>query len=510
MRAHHIGLTCDEASTYLSHTNRNLWGCFFSDSCWSDANNHWLNTFLMQKSITVFGVSELSLRLPNLLGHLLYLIASIFLIKNISKNIWVALGGFCLLNFNPFLLEFFALARGYGLGVGCMMMSLTLFFLWIKNQKSSFLLSSFFTAVLAVLSNFIFLNYIACLVAVFTFEFISKFYKNIFTLERNQKSLKNISYPQLSIPILTSIFLFLILKTPIQTLRNKGEFVYGSDSLSQSFYELVLDSVMAQGYLHPYTSDTFFYVSLLFLMIASLIGIISFIKNQKYQIDFFSKIYFAGVLFLIILLSALTVQYYFLDIKYLIDRKSVILIPIISLPVYFLLEKIYQKPSSPLKGELPSNLNDTETGRQSRSMTKSSDSLFRELEGLILPILFSIFFINHFERTSNLTKSVEWIYDAHTKEMMQYFQNHSSDKTISLGVFWIFGPTSEFYQQQFSLEKKVNLKRLEQNELPTTQDYDHIYILKNQEGILPKKYIIEKRFGESGILYRLTKTQQLN
>jgi len=78
--------------------------------------------------------------IANLLGHALYLGASILLIKNISKNIWVALAGFCLLNFNPFLLEFFALARGYGIGTGCMMMSMTLFFLWIKNQKTNQLL----------------------------------------------------------------------------------------------------------------------------------------------------------------------------------------------------------------------------------------------------------------------------------------------------------------------------------------------------------------------------------
>ena len=178
LRAYHIGLTCDEASTYLSHSNRNLWICFFSESCWSDANNHWLNTFLMQPSIAIFGVSEWSIRLPNLFGHLLYLCASIVLIKNISKNIWVALAGFCLLNFNPFLLEFFALARGYGLGVGCMMMSMTLFFLWIKKQKTSWLVGSFFMTVLAVLSNFIFLNYLASLIAVLIWNLGFDFFQN--------------------------------------------------------------------------------------------------------------------------------------------------------------------------------------------------------------------------------------------------------------------------------------------------------------------------------------------
>lgn len=470
LRAYYIGLTCDEASTYLSHTPRNLWMCFFSDTCWSDANNHWLNTLLMQKSINLFGVSELSLRLPNLLGHLLYLIASFFLVKKNSTNFWVALAGFCILNFNPFLLEFFALARGYGLGVGCMMMSITFFFFYLKilpseksGKKAKWLTGSFVMAIMAVLSNFIFLNYFTALIGVLILDSLHQFYNN-----KNTK----FNFKLLGIPFLSILFLFFILKKPIQILRSKGEFGFGTNSLYDTFQQLILDSVMAQGYLYPYTSIVFIVVSLLFLAISIGVGFFIFIKNKEIQTGTsFSKIYFASVLLLIIFLAELIVQYHWLGVQYLVDRKAVVLIPLVSLPIYFLLEKINR-------------------------------SSFKRL-GTVLAILFSIFFINHFERTSNLKKSMEWIYDAHTKQMMQYAKDKNlSEEKINIGVYWLFGPASEFYQKQFSLEKNINLRRLEENELSTTEEFDFIYILKGQEGILSKKYQVEKRFGNSGILYR--------
>ena len=112
-----------------------------------------------------------------------------------------------MLNFNPFLLEFFALARGYGLGAGCMMMSMSLFFLWIKNQKTSWIIISFFMAALAVLSNFIYLNYLASLIAVYILYFGFDFY--LFSRQAFQNKKQPLDFKLLAIPTLTSIILFI-------------------------------------------------------------------------------------------------------------------------------------------------------------------------------------------------------------------------------------------------------------------------------------------------------------
>jgi hypothetical protein len=81
------------------------------------ANNQWLNTQLMRVSQYFFGQSELALRLPNVAAFGLYGIASVALLSRVQR-LEARVVGFALLLVNPFLIEFFALARGYGLSVG--------------------------------------------------------------------------------------------------------------------------------------------------------------------------------------------------------------------------------------------------------------------------------------------------------------------------------------------------------------------------------------------------------
>lgn len=71
----------------------------------------------------LLGSSELALRLPNLLAHVVYLHASARVALK-ARGLVLTVGCFLLLNAHPYLLDFFGLARGYGLACGLMMMSL--------------------------------------------------------------------------------------------------------------------------------------------------------------------------------------------------------------------------------------------------------------------------------------------------------------------------------------------------------------------------------------------------
>ena len=72
-----------------------------------------------------FGTSELSLRLPNVLAFLLYLTCAMLLLERIDGTL-TRVAGFVLLAMNPFVLDFFALARGYGLAMAFLLASLYL------------------------------------------------------------------------------------------------------------------------------------------------------------------------------------------------------------------------------------------------------------------------------------------------------------------------------------------------------------------------------------------------
>ncbi len=464
-RATFLSLTCDEASTYFSHVPNSIWTCFFSESCWTDANNHLLNTFLMQVSTSAFGVSEWTLRLPNLLGHLIYLIFSILLVRRYSNNLWIGIAGFCLLNLNPFLMEFFSLARGYGLGVGWMMMSIYFLFRWVESGKLSLGMYCYGGAFLAVLSNFIFLNYWASATAIFIFFILEKQF-----FVKNEKPKSNF-LQSIGLPVLFSFTLFFLIKNPIQFLQSKGEFVYGAEGLAESFVGMIRASLMSQGYFNPNTTTIFVFISLCLLSFSIFFGVSYFFKKRN---NSFSKIHFAGISLMVLMVLAMVVQYYLLEVKYLIGRKSTMLIPFFGLSVYLFLASLFRE--------------------KSKSWT------------IGFALLITVFSFNHFYRTFDLKETVEWDYDAYTKDMIQYLEeNLEENQEIDLGVFWIYGPASEFYKEYFLIKKIGEVVRLDEEDFEKNDAFDFIYVRRDQVDLVKDKYVLEKEFGTTGVLFKKKK-----
>ena len=74
--------------------------------------------------------------------------------------------GFIMLNFNPYLLDFFSLGRGYGLSVSLMMVSLYFAYSFIRSKKLFELFCAFFFAVFSALTIYTLLNYFLALAGV--------------------------------------------------------------------------------------------------------------------------------------------------------------------------------------------------------------------------------------------------------------------------------------------------------------------------------------------------------
>ena len=121
VRAHSLSFTHDESLTYLHGVRPGLARILaFS---YVDANNHPLNTLLTWLSSLAFGNAELALRLPNVAAFVLFF-AAVFLLLRRRVRPALVVPGLLLLTCNPFQLDFFALCRGYGLGLGFMAASL--------------------------------------------------------------------------------------------------------------------------------------------------------------------------------------------------------------------------------------------------------------------------------------------------------------------------------------------------------------------------------------------------
>jgi hypothetical protein len=116
VRAVRVPLTHDEAVTSNVWIARGPLAILTFDGP-EPANNHLLNTLLSGAGQAVFGRVPVALRLPNLIAHAAFLLASWRLLSRVA-GAGIALAGFVLVNANPLLLELFGLARGYGLAMG--------------------------------------------------------------------------------------------------------------------------------------------------------------------------------------------------------------------------------------------------------------------------------------------------------------------------------------------------------------------------------------------------------
>lgn len=131
------GITYDEACTYLGFglidlfRPRTLYALFSREGC--IANNHWLNTILIRLlQMTVRAdYSEFVIRLPSLCFFALYLVGLAYAYRRGHCSLPALL----LLVSNYYLLEFYGLARGYGMANTCVFFACLS---WIKWRDSGY------------------------------------------------------------------------------------------------------------------------------------------------------------------------------------------------------------------------------------------------------------------------------------------------------------------------------------------------------------------------------------
>ncbi|MEP6963526.1 MAG: hypothetical protein ABI995_15705 [Acidobacteriota bacterium] len=112
-------ITIDEATTYLLFVQNP------DPFHWlGSSNNHVLNTTLMRLTTRIFGVSEVSARLPALLGATIYIAACYRLCQRMGGGIVFSWALLVCLIYNPFIMDHLVAARGYSLALGFLMAAL--------------------------------------------------------------------------------------------------------------------------------------------------------------------------------------------------------------------------------------------------------------------------------------------------------------------------------------------------------------------------------------------------
>ncbi|HFB99912.1 MAG TPA: hypothetical protein ENJ53_03820, partial [Phaeodactylibacter sp.] len=418
IRAVNIPMTVDESTTFLVYVQKPLIDVFLNNPV--NTNNHFLNTFLIKLSIAIFGVSDLSVRLPSLMGHLFYIIFSFKLLQAISNRTIVILLGIVLLHLNPYFIDFFGLARGYSLSWGFMMASMYYLYRYIQDAKNKYINWSFVFAALSVYSILIGLNYFLALIIAFNVVFLRDFLK-----EKNKSYVfyflkKNIA------ALVSSLILFVILAYPISRARANNEF-YGEKTtfFKATIFNLVEQSFFGKKYFAPDFLLVVMGVGAAIYLTVMIYGFRDFFRKNISEIRMGGLVF--GVLFTVACWSTIA-QFYLLGVPFLTFRTALIYVPLFAIiPVFFF-------------------------------------SFFDKKKGLqfilcILPIMGLTY---HFSKCANIVRVREWWFDANTKDVLTYFlENEKLDKgkQVTFGVRGWISPSFHYYEKTWHLEDRVKMVR---------------------------------------------------
>ena len=446
-RAAIIPFTHDESSTWLNFRFYNVLNCLYDYYCWQTANNHWLNTLLLQGSAAVFGESPLALRLPNVIAGAFYFIAAALMAHRYVKGSAMQIAAFLLLSGHLYLLDFFSLARGYGLMACGILWSVYALLRYLEQYSLRWLLCCIVALVLAVLSNFVALLCFVSVGVVWFFWMVS------------QKQFRLLFWHG-SMWVLFSLMLAYLTYYPIKILRGSGEFEWGEKNVVMTLHDLMRNLLYGEL---PFGQNS---RSILMWIVLGGILLVGFgvIRNKTFT----ARTQVVCLLALIVMNSVgIVCLQYFTGSYSPVGRKAIYLLPFLFAPLALGLNLV---------------------------------SVRRLATGL--SVVVSVALILSVVRPSLWASTREWYYDAHYPELFStILPDNSSADSVSLGTSWVFYPSLSYYQQAQS----VHVSGLVYQK-PLIPDSTHQYYfieLGDTTGLVGLGYALEKKIGPF-LLYKNT------
>lgn len=424
IRAALLSITHDEALMYNLLKQTSFADIFLYKIL---AQDHMLNTLLMRFLSEIFGPSVFVLRLPNLIGHLLFLVFS-YLILRKTLNGKILAAAFILLNFNPYMLDFFSIARGYGLSTGLMMPSLYFILNYAKNNKLKNLIWSYLFGLLSVLTVVTMLYYFAALIGWTLLYLVLNSCKGF----KNKNKLWQQLLP-VAVILLSIVLLFLLLKEPISRITGKG---FIQQQYETNFFSRTIQTMFASAGYSRYSGLA---VAVLSYVLVASFAVATYVQIRKLLKSKMSSITSPGFILYFLGMSiaiGTTILHYWNGTRFLDNRLTVFLMPLLLLTPIYLLNDLF-------------NANDI--GKKT---------------SIILSYSLTFLFILNMVTAANFTHYIDWKYDASTKMMMKEIKQLRQEQTVkgvSIGINWFFEPAINYYREVYDMEwvTKVNRNGIE-------------------------------------------------
>lgn len=450
-RAYMVSMTHDEVNTCIVYAPKAIWDIVtYTDPI---PNNHILHTLLVKLCENLLGISQITVRLPNLLGFSLYLLSTWAFMRACRSVAYMPAFAFCVLFCNPFLIDFFSLARGYALSIDFMLAACYMAYCYLQQPQTKYLVAAVVLSILAPYTNFTTLNFYAP----FTGLLLLFIAQEAFNISNNKQKV-NYLFKNAAIVLLGALVLAFISYMPIKQMLATDQFHFWG---SKGFYDdtlktLTYMSLDGQSYLKKYETTVSVMTNFLVFYLLILYAALSInLWNKKMQLRGNPFAFFALLLFGAI--ASVVVQYHLLATPYVTTRTALFYYPLFALATLFFLVQLAQ-----FKGKIH------------RPLT----------------ISLLVFMGFHFVRTVNLKDAAEWWYNQDDKVVINYLEKQYTESKrstpISLNASWIFIPTLHFYDQTDSI-KWLDVTPWH-SELDTSGNYEYYYVESKDAEVLKSKY----------------------
>jgi|GEM_PF-1770947 len=404
LRAIQIPFSHDESLSFNLYENSSLWGIITLSP--PSSNNHVINTLLMQLFSSILGNSEFVLRLGVIIAHLFYNIYLYKIARLLKLDLLFTIVLILLSNANPYLLQFFSVARGYGIAIAFMIVTLYYFLKTYLTGNKRFAVHTYIFAFLMVYSHFSFLYVWFSLIIV---DIVLWYLK-----EKPVKLRKLlIDYKIKGFIIGLSAILFYF---PIETIVEINEIK--SRMINGLWNETVISFI--RTFIDDPSSLWFKLSKLMLISLLTLICLTSIQKVINHQNKKINHLTFA--LFLLLVLPALFsyLNFLIMDAEFLVYRKTIFFYPLLIVNLILLF--------------LP-------------KVTDPNNRIYKYVVFIIGILLVSNTLIK-----INLTYISPWLYDAANKKFIQDIINLRGEKEgVRVGITWYFEPALNYYRETKNL-----------------------------------------------------------
>ncbi|MDD4109159.1 MAG: hypothetical protein PHH93_10625 [Prolixibacteraceae bacterium] len=443
-----VPVTHDEVPTALFYSRFSFWEIMmYPDNI---PNNHILNSLLTKICITLFGTEQWSIRLPNLLGFVIYGLAVFRILNHSLKLNPVFFLPAAILFVNPYLLDFFGLCRGYGLSVAIMTLSLSYLLSGYLFSNRTHIWVSLIIAIIASYANFTLLLYWAANIILVVFYFLKvsgfKFSKFIIPL----------------MVILTiSIAYIALIITPLQKMHSTDEFQYWT---SQGFYkETFISLVHNWKYDSPTLqkiNSTAIVVFVSLIIVVNCLCSVCIIIRKKFNLKQINHPVIISVAILLITVLANIIQTYCLGTPNLNGRTALFFYPLFSANLAGFISLIPEK---------------------TRFINRAA--------ALTLTVLCIVNLADRF----SLKSVKEWYYDQNNLEVAEFLKTKYDANPVSLKTSWFFNPSLFFYSETGKIPW-IKLYPYDSN-IDITTNAEYYYVFADDYKILEPRFEVVHKFS---------------